>query len=105
LICDGPEAQRRRQAVARIECKVTEGLRDAEATVEVKDYSGRSEFLPIDRGFLSTEGKRHYLPVSVIQIDQRNKAALVSLPVEADSGANRIWVRLGALHDYSEAPA
>jgi hypothetical protein len=32
--------------------------------------------------------------VRLLHVDKDSDAALVSLPVEADSGANRIWVKL-----------
>jgi hypothetical protein len=35
----------------------------------------------------------YLLPVRLIGRDRRYNTALVQLPVEADSGANRVWVR------------
>lgn len=72
---------------------VSEGLRASEATVTIKEIDGTSQFLPIDRGVLSEVGGNHYLSVSVIYLDDSRDAALVGLPVEADSGAHRIWVK------------
>ncbi len=89
--------------MALLECKVSKGLRDAEVTVELSDYSGRREFLPVDGDMIERQGDQSYLPVTVLQIDKAKKAAIVSLPVEADSGAHRIWVKLSNLKDYSEA--
>lgn len=90
--------------MALLKCKVTAGLRAAEATVEVGDYSGRREFLPVHREMIEQRDGQTYLPVAVLQVDKANKAAVVSLPVEADSGAHRLWVKLSDLLDYSEAP-
>jgi hypothetical protein len=52
---------------------VTSRLRKAEATVEVKDFTGQSEYLPVDREFLTDEGGKHYLPVTVLAEDGRKK--------------------------------
>jgi hypothetical protein len=90
--------------MALLECKVTEGLRKAEATVEIRDFHDRKHFLPVDRDFLRAEGGKNYLPVSVMQIDQKSKAALIGLPLEADSGAHRIWVKVAQLTELTEAP-
>jgi hypothetical protein len=80
--------------MARVLCEVSEGLRDSEATVKLTSYDGRPEYMPVDRGFLSEEGERHFLSVSLIHVSREKGAALISLPVEADSGAHRIWVKL-----------
>jgi hypothetical protein len=91
--------------MALLACKVSKGLRDAEVTVEVSDYSGRREFLPVEGEMIEQQGDQSYLPVTILQLDKVKKAAVVSLPVEADSGAHGIWVKLSNLKDYSEAPA
>lgn len=91
--------------MALLECKLSKGLRDAEATVEVKDFNGRSEFLPVDRAMIEKDNGKDYLPVTIVLLDKAQKAAVVSFPVEADSGAHRIWVKLANLKDYSEAPS
>ncbi len=83
--------------MAQVLCEVSEGLRSSEATVKLITYDGRPEFLPVDRGFISEEGGKHYLSVGLIHISHEQKAALVALPVEADSGAHRVWVRFDHL--------
>jgi hypothetical protein len=80
--------------MAQVCCEVSDGLRPSEATARVTTYDGRPEFLPVDRGLLSQEGGRFYLSVGLIHISREKQAALVALPVEADSGAHRVWVRL-----------
>jgi hypothetical protein len=89
--------------MALLECEVSKGLRDAEVTVEVSDYSGRREFPPVDGAMIEQQGDQSYLPVTVLQLDKAKRAAVVSLPVEADSGAHRIWAKLSKLKDESEA--
>jgi hypothetical protein len=75
-------------------CDVSEGLRPAEATVAVRDYAGRTEYLPVDRKMLARANGGHLLPVRVIYQDDAKRAAFVQLPDETDSGSSRIWVRL-----------
>jgi len=91
--------------MAQVLCEVSEGLRDSEATVRLTSYDGRPEYIPVDRGLLSNEGGRYYLSVRLIHINLEKNAALVSLPVEADSGAHRLWVRLDYLKQEQGAPA
>ncbi|HEX5273076.1 MAG TPA: hypothetical protein VFW33_21415 [Gemmataceae bacterium] len=91
--------------MAQVLCEVSEGLRKSEATVKLMTYGGRPEFLPVDRGLVSQENGRHYLSVGLVHVSEERKAALVSLPVEADSGAHRVWVSLDQLRQGQGAPA
>jgi hypothetical protein len=90
--------------MAQVICEVSEGLRKSEATVKLVTFDGRPEFLPVDRGMLSTQGDKHFLSVPVIHISQEKKAALIALPVEADSGAHRVWVHLDQIKLNPETP-
>jgi hypothetical protein len=90
--------------MAQVVCEVTPGLRSSEATVKLRTYEGRPEFLPVDRGLVSTEGDKSYLSVPVIHISHEKKAALIALPVEADSGAHRVWVHLDQLKQGEGGP-
>lgn len=83
--------------MALVLCEVSEGLRNTEATVKLAVLDGNYEFLPVDRGLLTKEGDKQYLSVGLVHISHEKKAALVSLPVEADSGAHRAWVKLDRL--------
>src|SRR5437879_4942013 len=94
---DVPRA--RRSSMALVACQVGPGLRDKEATVEVVDYHGQKEYMPIDRDFIVQEDGHSFLPVRLIHIDKGQQAALIGLPIEADSGAHRIWVRLPSLKE------
>jgi len=85
--------------MALVRCEVSEGLRESEATVKIATLEGRSEYLPVDRGMLVVEDKADFLAVRLLYTDNGKNAALVSLPVEADSGAHRVWVRLSELKD------
>jgi len=88
--------------MAQLTCEVSEGLRKAEATVMIRTFDGRREFLPVDREFLTREGNKYFLPVGLIHTSEGENAALIELPSEADSGANRVWVRLDHLRLTSE---
>jgi hypothetical protein len=90
--------------MAQVICEVSEGLRNSEATVKLVTFDGRPEFLPVDRGMLSTEGEKYFLSVPIIHISQEKKAALIALPVEADSGAHRVWVHLDRIKQNHETP-
>jgi hypothetical protein len=80
--------------MTHIICDVSDGLRASEATVTVRDYAGRTEYLPLDRAMLARSNGKHLLPVSLLYRDEEKGAALVELPDEADSGISRIWVRV-----------
>src|SRR5260221_131140 len=82
------------ETMAQVLCEVSEGLRASEATVKLLTYENRSEYLPVDQGLISEEGGKHYLSVGLLHVNREKNAALVSLPVEADSGAHRVWVNL-----------
>lgn len=47
--------------MARVVCRITEGARPAEATVEVRDYQGRPEYLRVNRELVVAENGRSYL--------------------------------------------
>jgi hypothetical protein len=83
-------------------CEVSEGLRRQEATVKVIAADGVAEYMPVDRSILCKEGTRYYLPVTLVSVDRKKKAALVGLPVEADSGARRIWVKETTLNGMEQ---
>lgn len=69
---------------------VRNGLRDSEATVAVADIQGGKQYLRVERAFLHEERGEHYLPIGVV--GRTSDKALIELPHEADSGANRMWV-------------
>ena len=89
--------------MAHIICEVTDGLRPSEATVAVRDYAGRTEYLPVDRGMLARANGKHLLPVRILYQDEIKNAAFVQLPDEADSGTTRLWVRLADLQSPEAA--
>ncbi|GEM_PF-1480830 len=76
--------------MAYVRCDIDDGLRPSEATVEVKDVHGRSQFLRVERDFVKSFDGVSYLPMGIVHRD--NEVVLIELPHEADSGANRLWV-------------
>lgn len=78
--------------MALVACEVSDGLRDSEATVAVREVGGDQQFLRIERDFLTSEDGRDFLTVGVIQRDGTGRYLLVELPQEADSGTSRLWV-------------
>jgi hypothetical protein len=90
--------------MARVVCEeVKPGLRDSERTVAVRDVRGNLHYLRVDADFLTKAGGKYYLPVGAVGEDAVKGFLLVELPVEADSGANRIWVRKSQVPEEVEA--
>jgi hypothetical protein len=88
-----------------IPCRLSQGLRDEEALVTIQDFHGNSEAMPLDRAFVVYVGKTAFLPVRVLHLHEQDKAALIALPVESDSGAHRIWVKLEGARQLEDARA
>ena len=59
----------------------------------VTDVQDRRQFLRIERDFLNTVEGQWFLSVGVVYDDRQQPWVLIELPHEADSGANRLWVR------------
>lgn len=75
-------------------CEVGPGLREEEASVAVRDVTGRAQRLRVDKDFVVTRDNEQYLPIGVVAADPNpeKKAVLIELPHEADSGVHRLWV-------------
>ena len=87
-------------------CKnVTDGLRPSECVVEINDWQGRRVFLRVERDFLTRANGKSWLPVGKLQEDKGKELALVELPQEAESGVNRLWVKLSDLLESNRVPA
>ena len=83
--------------------QVTQGLRDSERTIAVRDVHGRRQFLRVEYDFLTREAGKYWLPVGKIYEDRERGLTLVELPQEAETGANRLWVRAGELLESTGA--
>jgi hypothetical protein len=88
-----------------VHCEVSDGPRDGFKSVAVGSVEGYCEYLVIEERFLSCVGADWFMPVSVIGKDTEQKTTLIELPVEADSGAKRVWVHGEAIFDKPRAIA
>jgi hypothetical protein len=88
----------------KIRCEsIGDGLRASEGLAIFRDYQGRKHYLRVERDFLSVENGNAYLPVGVVHVDPRTGLVLVELPHEAETGANRLWVKQEQLDEPLEA--
>jgi hypothetical protein len=79
--------------MALLRCKISEGPRAGWKTLGIPSIEGRTEYLALEENFLAKRGNDLFLHVFVVGRDPRYDTALVSLPDEASSGAQRVWVR------------
>ena len=92
--------------MAKILCSnVSAGLRPSEVVASFVDFHGRTHFIRVEKDFLDEQGGRQFLPVGIVHIDPTTKAVLIELPHEAETGANRLWVRQDKLDEPIEAYA
>lgn len=76
-----------------VECDLGPGLRESEVQVTVRDMNGRPQRLRTERSFVRQENGDTYLPIGIVAQHPFEEKVLIEFPHEADSGANRIWVR------------
>jgi hypothetical protein len=88
-----------------VQCEVSEGLTESDVTVCVRDVDGREQFIHVLPSMVNWVSETPYLPVGVINVDYRNSRVLIELPIEADSGANRMWMPIGSFRVDSGVPA
>lgn len=80
--------------MSKIRCnQVSEGLRSSEVVASFVDFYGRTHFIRVEEDFLSQQNGAKYLPVGVVHVDLSKQAVLIELPHEAETGANRLWVK------------
>lgn len=53
----------------------------------------------MERDFLSEKDGNHFLPIGVVHFDLRTKMVLIELSHEAETGANRLWVKQSELDE------
>jgi hypothetical protein len=70
--------------------------------VSVPDEAGKRQHLRVNKNLVTAEAGKHYLAIGIVELDYRKKRALVELPHEADSGANRLWVPFTCFRAESE---
>jgi hypothetical protein len=81
-----------------VQCEVTVGgLLPGGVTARITDADGRRQFVQVTAGMINRWGGADYLPVGIVEIDRKTRRVLIELPAEADSGANRMWVKFDDL--------
>ena len=75
-----------------VRCEVSEGWRDTEITVGVRDVTGSRQSMQVTPTMVNYYDEKPYLPVGIIQVDRAGRRVLIELPTEADSGVNRMWI-------------
>jgi hypothetical protein len=91
--------------MALVLCEVHPGVGTVATSVAVRDANNIRSFLEIQRDFLTRRQGRDYLPVGLVHRDRDKGVALIEFPVEAGSGAHRIWVPLSSLLDLNGSDA
>jgi hypothetical protein len=71
------------------------------ASVAVRDHANAPTILHLDRSLVVQRQGKHYVPVGLIHRDKDRGLALIEFPVEADSGAHRVWVPLSSLAQFN----
>ena len=90
--------------MAKLRCEsITAGLRDSEAVAIFVDVRGRRHFIRVERDFLSEQDGTSLLPIGIVNFDPKTKFVLIELPHEAETGANRLWVKQDQLDEPIEA--
>ena len=90
--------------MALLHCEVLDGPREGFKAVGIPSVEGHTEWLSIEDRFLVWRDKKAYIPVGIVGRDPRYDTILVQLPLEADSGANRVWVwQASVLQNETEA--
>jgi hypothetical protein len=85
--------------MAYVVCKISDGLRPSEVTVEVRDMEDFPERLRVPRDFVKAFEDRNYLPIGIVYHDRDKDLYLIEYPHEADSGTNRSWIRGASIFD------
>jgi hypothetical protein len=85
-----------------VECSIALGFREGELAVGVPDETRKRQHLRVNENLVASEGGKQYLAVGIVELDYKHKRALIELPHEADSGANRLWVPFAFFRRGSE---
>ena len=80
-----------------VRCEVRPGVGSVAVSVAVRDTTNQPTFLEMDRNMVTRQRGQTYIPVGEVYRDKDKGVALIEFPVEADSGAHRIWVPLASL--------
>jgi hypothetical protein len=91
--------------LSQVRCQISEGLTESDQTVCIRDMEGRDQYIHVLPSMVNWMSGTPYLPVGLIHVDSRNCRALIELPIEADSGTNRMWMPFDAFRVDSGVPA
>ena len=80
-----------------VQCETHPGVGKVDASVAVRDTRNVRTFLQVDRDFVTECKGQPYLPVGLVYKDREKGVVLIEFPVEADSGAHRLWIPLASL--------
>jgi hypothetical protein len=86
-----------------VECSIAPGFREGELAVSVPNETGRRQNLRVNKNLVASENGKHYLAIGIVELDYKRKRALIELPHEADSGANRLWIPFASFRRGSES--
>lgn len=90
--------------MAKLRCdSISEGLRASESLAAFQDFRGRRHFIRVETDFLSQQAGQSFLPIGIVHFDIKTKLVLIELPHEAETGANRLWVKPEQLDEPVEA--
>ena len=89
----------------QVRCQISERLTESDQTVCIRDAEGRDQYIHVLSSMVNWMSETPYLPIGLIHVDPRKRRALIQLPIEADSGTNRVWMPFDAFRVDSEAPA
>ena len=89
----------------QVRCEISEGLTGSDKTICVRDVDGRRQYIHVLPSLVNSVSDTPYLPVGVINVDYRNNRVLIELPIEADSGTNRMWMPIDVFRIESGVPA
>jgi hypothetical protein len=89
-----------------VECVIeTESGLAGTSVVHVSDAANTKQYLRVARSDVHRAKGKTYIGIGLVQLDYKDRRALVELPMEADSGARRIWVPFSRFRPQREASA
>ena len=88
-----------------VRCEVSEGLTGSDITVCIQDLLGNEQYIHVLPSMVNWEHDVPYLPVGIINVDRPHGRVLIELPIEADSGVNRLWMPFERFRIDSGVPA
>jgi hypothetical protein len=91
--------------MVHVQCDMRPGPGTVACSVGVRDTNNIQTFLTVQQDFVTQRQGQYYLPIGVVYRDKDKGVALIEFPVEADSGAHRLWVPLSSLLEWNGAVA